>query len=529
MKISTAFAAVAVGASALSIVFVAAHATDTPGPATIVGAESTPATYVASLPSLSGAAKAPVDAGDEPGEDKEITRGLPPPMNRATVDDGALQATSAPAPATTAGLSFDGLSAGAGGTPQYAPPDTTGAVGATQYVQWTNISLAVYDKTTGALVYGPVAGNTLFTNLGGACATSNDGDPIVQYDKAAQRWVVSQFAVPGGTAGFWECVAVSQTSDATGAWNLYAFPYTQFNDYPKIGVWPDAYYATFNMFNASSYAGARMCAYDRTAMLAGAAATQQCFQLSKIISVLPADLDGSTPPPANSPNYMLTRATTALAMYKFHTDWTTPASSTLTGPITLPVARYSMACKGGSCVPQPGRSAAKLDSMADRLMFRLAYRNIGGTEKMVVNHSVLANRGSGIRWYEIRGMATTPVVFQQGTYSPDSTYRWMGSAAMDKQGNMAVGYSFSSTAKFPGLAYATRLAADAAGTLSAETVLLNGLGSQTGRLDRWGDYTQMSVDPVDDCTFWYVGQYQKATGSYNWTTRISSFKLTACS
>jgi hypothetical protein len=351
----------------------------------------------------------------------------------------------------------------------------------------------------------------------------------VQYDKAANRWVLSQFAVPGGTGGYWECVAVSQTSDATGAWYLYAFQYSQFPDYPKMGVWPDAYYVTFNMFTTNSFAGARMCAYDRASMLAGQAATQQCFQKSNFASVLPADLDGSTAPPANSPNYMVTRSgRNMLGMFKFHTDWNNAAASTLTGPINFAVASYSMACNGGACVVQPG-TRQKLDSLADRLMFRLAYRNISGVERMVVNHSVTANRTSGVRWYEIRGMAGTPAVFQQGTYAPDKSYRWMGSVAMDKQGNLAVGYSFSSGTKYPGLAYATRLASDAPGTLGAETVLVNGAGSQISGLDRWGDYTHMSVDPTDDCTFWYVGQYLKSTGSFNWSTRISSFKLAACS
>jgi hypothetical protein len=498
------------------------------------GAEVTPAAYSAQLPSLSGApVLGRVDA-EEPHV-KELKH--PPVKPKDIVVDTAVQGQPAgTSAAVTPGLGFDGIGVGLGGyQPSSAPPDTTGAVGATQYVQWVNTDFAVFDKTNGALLYGPVTGNTLFANLGGACATSNDGDPIVQYDKAANRWVLSQFAVPGGTAGYWQCVAVSQTSDATGAWNLYAFPAPNFNDYPKVGVWSDGYYVTFNMFT-STFVGARVCAYDRASMIAGTAATQQCFQLSSAYdSLLPADIDGLTAPPAGSPNYLVSLLNGALGMWKFHVDWSNAANSTLTGPIAIATAPYNLACGGGICIPQSS-SRQLLDSLGDRAMFRLAYRNLSGTETMVVNHSVMANatrkRGSGnsaVRWYEIRNMATTPSVYQQATFSPDSKYRWMGSAAMDKQGNMAVGYSVSSALMHPGLAYATRLAGDAPGVLSGETTIVSGGGSQQKRLERWGDYTHMSVDPVDDCTFWYVGQYLKANGTFNWSTRIASFKIASCS
>jgi hypothetical protein len=502
--------------------------------AVIQGADATPAAYTAQLPSLAAApARAPVEA-NEPNV-KEVKQR--PLRFRDAVTDTALQGQPAgTSAAVTTGLGFDGVGVGlAGYSPNSAPPDTTGAVGATQYVQWVNTDFAVFNKSTGALVYGPVAGNTLFTNLGGACATSNDGDPVVQYDKAANRWVMSQFAVPGGTAGYWQCVAVSQTSDATGGWNLYAFPAPNFNDYPKMGVWSDGYYVTFNMFTGS-FIGARVCAYDRASMLAGTPATQQCFQLSTAFdSLLPADIDGATPPPAGSPNYLVALVSGHLGMWKAHIDWSNAGASTLTGPISIATSAYNLACGGGTCVPQ-SNSKQKLDSLGDRLMFRLAYRNLGGTETMVVNHSVMVNvtrkRGSGnsaVRWYEIRNMATTPSVYQQSSFGPDTKYRWMGSAAMDKQGNMAVGYSVSSATMHPALAYATRLAGDPAGVLSGETTIVSGGGSQQSRLARWGDYTHMSVDPVDDCTFWYTGQYLKANGTFNWSTRITSFKIASCS
>ena len=498
------------------------------------GAERTSAAFSAHLPSLRGAMAQTEGVGAE-HRVREL-RQIPLIDAPGQVTDPVVQnAPIAASAAVTTGLGFDGIGVGLGSfSPRYAPPDTTGAVGATQYVQWVNVDLAVFDKTSGALILGPVAANSLFQNLGGACATNNDGDPIVQYDKAADRWVLSQFAVPGGSAGYWQCVAVSTSSDATGGYNLYAFPYSQFNDYPKVGVWPDGYYVTFNMFT-SNFRGAKVCAYDRASMLAGLAATQQCFQLSSsYASLLPADLDGSTAPPAGTPNYLVNRLSSSLGFWKFHVDWSNAANSTLTGPTLIPVAAYGAACNGGACVPQPG-TKQKLDSLADRLMFRLAYRNTDGIERMVVNHAVMVNQtkrpqsgNAALRWYEIRNLGTTPTIHQQSSFSPSTDFRWMGSAAMDKQGNMALGYSVSSATRRPSLAYATRMAGDAAGTLSGETFIVNGTGSQLSNLSRWGDYTHMSIDPVDDCTFWYVGQYLKQNGTWNWSTRIASFRISSC-
>ncbi len=455
-------------------------------------------------------------------------------------DDKAAQnghVSSAAAPTTT-GLGVDGVGKGFTGpqgafTVQAAPPDTTGAVGATQYVQWVNSSFAVFNKSTGAAVYGPVAGNTLFTGFGGACESSNDGDPVVQYDKLANRWVLMQFAVPTG-GPYFQCVAVSRTSDATGLYDRYSFQYTGFNDYPKAGVWPDGYYVTYNIFNGNSFGGAKVCAMDRASMLAGLAATQQCFQLSTAYGgLLPADLDGSIAPSAGTPNYMMNLGTNKLNLWKFAVDWATPASSTFTGPTAIPVAAFAAACGGGTCIPQAGTNRT-LDSLADRLMYRLAYRKFAdGHEALVVNHAVSVGSGrkstyAGTRWYEVRSPNTTPVVFQQSSYGPDTTSRWMGSIAMDKQGNIALGYSASSSAIKPALRYATRLASDAVNTLSNETVVVQGAGSQTGTLSRWGDYSHMSVDPVDDCTFWYTSEYLKADGTFNWSTRIASFKVNGC-
>lgn len=452
--------------------------------------------------------------------------------------DGAQQAQVITPSAATVGLGFDGIGQGFTGpqgtfTVNSAPPDTNGAIGTTQYVQTVNTALAVFDKATGKPTYGPVAINTLFQPLGGRCASDNDGDPVVVFDKLARRWVISQFAVT--TTPYYQCVAVSQTDDATGAYNLYAFNYgSVFPDYPKLGVWTDAYYISFNMFNGNTFAGAKACAYDRASMLSGAPATQQCVQLSTSYGgLLPADLDGSAAPPAGAPGIFMARGASALYRWLMAVNWSNPSATTFSAtPTSIPVASYAAACSGGTCIPQAGVTQ-KLDSLADRLMFRLAYRNFGTYDSVVVTHSVqiggTRKGNAAVRWYEVRNPATANAVYQQGTYNPDSTSRWMGSIAQDKQGNMALGYSVSSTAIHPGMRFAVRGAADALGALQSETSIIEGAGSQTGQnLSRWGDYSAMTVDPVDDCTFWYTSEYLKANGAFNWSTRIASFKYPGC-
>jgi hypothetical protein len=269
-------------------------------------------------------------------------------------------------------------------------------------------------------------------------------------------------------------------------------------------------------------------------MLAGAAATQQCFQLSNSFGgLLPSDLDGQTAPPAGSPNFYLNFGSNSLNLWKFHVDFTTPANTTFTGPVNIPVASFSAACNGGgACIPQPGTRQA-LDSLADRLMYRLAYRNFSDHESLVVNHSVKVSGNNhsqvvGVRWYELRSPSGAPTVHQQGTFSPDSSSRWMGSIAMDKVGDIALGYSASSSSVFPSVRYTGRVPTDTLGTMQAENVIKVGAGSQLPNLARWGDYSAMTVDPVDDCTFWYTNEYLKSSGTFNWSTQIASFKITGC-
>ncbi len=490
---------------------------------------------------------APLEPNEK--EKKEKPLRLIPPVGPGAGTDTAVQTITGPLISVTSVTGFAGVGNGDYGfSDQYAPPDTTGAVGATQYVQWVNTYFAVFDKATGQIAPGfPKAGNAIWKGFGGPCETNNDGDPVVKYDSAANRWVLTQFSV--STTPYLQCVAVSATSDATGVYYRYAFSYglTQFNDYPKLGVWPDGYYTSYNIFtNGLTFAGAKACAFDRAKMLAGdSSATQQCFQLSTSYGgLLPADLDGSLQPPAGSPNFFLNFGKNSLNLWKFSVDWSSPANTTFTGPVNIPVASFAAACNGGgACIPQPNTSQ-KLDSLADRLMYRLAYRNFGDHESLVVNHTVGVGttkhtQVASVRWYELRNpvgsylavadVYNQPVVFQQGTLgTSDGIHRWMGSIAMDKQGNIALGYSASSGSVKPSIRYTGRLAGDPINAMQTETVAKAGGGSQTAKLNRWGDYSTMSVDPVDDCTFWYTNEYLKSNGTFNWSTWITSFKFPGC-
>jgi hypothetical protein len=465
----------------------------------------------------------------------------------ATGPDTSLQ-TSAYQPsaelAPTLGFAFDGLGQGFNGfnpptnAPNAAPPDTNGAVGLTQYVQWVNSSFVVFDKSNGAVLLGPLRGNTLWTGFGGGCETNNNGDPIVTYDRMANRWVFSQFSVTGGPP-FLQCIAVSTSPDATGSYNRYSAPTPSFNDYPKMGVWPDAYYETFNLFNGNTFVGGMVCAYDRGAMLGNLAATQICFTINNDGSFLPSDFDGTTLPPRGSPNYVMsTFDTNNMELRKFHVDFTTPSNSTFTDPPTLiPVTPYNFLCGGGTCVTQPvvgGHINQVLDSLGTRPMYRAAYRNFGNHESIVFTHSVAPNAGGGgVRWYEIQNLTGVPFVAQQSTFAPTTDFRWMGSIAMDRLGNMAMGYSVSSSTISPSIAITGRLASDPASTMQTEVVVQAGTGTQAdftgGRaLSRWGDYSAMQIDPSDDCTFWYTSEYMKTTGIFNWNTRIASAKFSNC-
>jgi subtilase family serine protease len=459
--------------------------------------------------------------------------------------DSALQSAPPSALAPSTIINFEGVSNVDG----VLPPDTNGDIGPNHYVQWVNKTLAVYSRT-GALLYGPASGNTIWAGFGGPCETQNDGDPIVLYDHLADRWLLTQFALPNNLAGvillapFYQCIAVSQTGDPTGAYYRYQYEFSKLNDYPKFGVWPDGYYMTINQFTPITlgFAGQGVAAFDRAAMLAGQPARMIFFDLAGVDpnlgGMLPADLDGP-PPPAGSPGYFVQRdddadgyAPDQLQLWRFHANWTNPAASTFGGPFAMPVAAFDATmCDGSrSCIPQPG-TTAKLDALADRLMYRLQYRNFGTHESLVVNHTVDVDGTdhAGIRWYEVRDPGGTPVIHQQGTFAPDSLHRWMASAAMDGAGNLALAYNAAGTVLSPSIRYAGRLASDPPGVLTqAENDLITGTGAQTHTASRWGDYSMLGVDPLDGCTFWATSEYMATTSEAGWQTRIGAFRLPGC-
>jgi hypothetical protein len=454
---------------------------------------------------------------------------LPGPGRLDPVVQRTLAKPNMPAPI----LSFDGIPF-PGVVCNCAPPDTNGEVGLTQYVQIVNQGIQVWNKVTGTSVFGPVSIASLWNGFGTVCQTSAFGDPVVLYDQLANRWVVSQFAGSGVPTD--ECVAVSTTADATGAYNRYDFHLgSNFFDYPKLAVWPDAYYMAMNVFNSSgtSYLGPQPYALDRAAMLAGTAAT---FVTTGMLSpsigaMLPGDLDGSILPPAGAPDpWLAGGGASSWPFYRFHVDFATPANSTFTLAATMSPAGMTPLCFSG-CVPQAGTTSL-LGGLGDRGMFRLAYRRFtDGHEALVGNRSVSTNGVSGIRWFEITNATSgTPTFVQQSTYAPDTTWRWMGSAAMDQSGDLAVGFSASSASIVPGIRYAGRLATDPLNQLAqGEATLFAGVGSQSDTSSRWGDYSDLTIDPVDDCTFWYTQEYYP-TGvtSFNWRTRIGDFKFAEC-
>ena len=468
-------------------------------------------------------------------EVKRIPRHYAP--RAQSVRDPVVQSSVVTLLAPTVALSFAGVGQGFSGpngtfSVTGAPPDTNGDVGPNHYVQTVNQDLMVWSKS-GTKLHGPLPINSLFQSLGGLCAADNDGDPVVLYDQAADRWFISQFAVTNPDPNYHQCIAVSQTADPSGAYNTYDFTYSAFNDYGKAGVWNDAYYFTYNMFTGgSTFAGAKTCAFDRTRMLSGLSATQQCFDTSTTYGgILPADIDGATTPAAGEPEYVvgLGADTVSLAYWKFHVDWTTPANSTFSGPTTISVPTFAEACSGGTCIPQTG-TTQQLDSLADRMMYRLQWRKTSdGVEHLVVNHSVTAGTSTGVRWYELRASGNALSLFQSGTYAPDGNYRWMGSAAMDGSGGIGLGFSKSSSSTHPAIAVTGRNASDAAGTMAqGETTVLTGGGSQTTTLSRWGDYSNLSVDPSDNCTFWYTTEFIPSNGTFNWNTQVATFKLSGC-
>ncbi len=442
--------------------------------------------------------------------------------------------TNMPAPSK----SFEGLYLSAWGSGW--PPDPNGDVGPDHYVQTVNTSVGVFTKA-GALL-SAVTFDTLFDGTGTPCDYHNQGDPVVIYDHLADRWVVSDMGgLSRQTGPSYECIAVSKTSDpVAGGWWFYALQVdaTLLNDYPKLALWPDGYYLTTNLFSGSgSMVSNRLWALNRDAMLNGQPFTPLYFELDCqyfcYSTVLPGNLKGTRPPAGAPAIFGAIFEPNRFDLWRLHPDWTNLLQSTIDGPEMLGVANFVMPCFAANvfaCVPELGGES--VDGLGDRLMMQLQYRNIGGTQSLWATHTVADGNGvgipTGVRWYEIRDPNGNPSVYQQGTWQPDSKYRWMPSLAVDRSGNMAIGYSVSSSTQYPAIRYAGRLVTDPRGILGrGETSLIEGTGSQSGGFNRWGDYTDMTVDPSDDCTFWYTDEYYATTGR-DWHTRIGSFRFPSC-
>jgi hypothetical protein len=463
--------------------------------------------------------------------------------------------------AAFAGISADDAAGVAG---RFAPPDTVGDVGPNHFVQAVNTVVRVFDKS-GNPLSNLVSLGTFFNPLGSGC-NGQFGDPIVLYDSLADRWLISQFGLPSGfQPPFHQCIGISQTPDPTGAFYLYDFVMpNKVNDYPHFGVWPDAYYMSDNQFaiGGASYAGAGFLAFDRAKMLVGdQTATYIYFDYFAIDpnagGMLPSDVDGLTAPPPGTPNLFFEfRADEfgdpfdALRLYEFHADFATPGNSTLTVRPDLAVAAFDARSPNSRATveqPSPAGSSDYVDAIADRMMFRVAYRTLaGGVQSFACNWTVnvsgvnptgASTYQAGIRFTELRRDAGTGdvTIQNQVTYAPGAgngaTGRnvWMGSAAQDYQGNSAVGFSASSTTLFPSLLWAGRLAGDPADTLNqGEAMVFAGVGSQLGSGNRWGDYSALTVDPSDDCTFFYTQEYYANSNSFDWATRVATFAYPGC-
>lgn len=482
-------------------------------------------------------------------------KGAPDPVIQSSLWQPLITPPAIPAPVHT----WAGMSKPCNGCTDGIPPDTNGAVGKAQYLEMVNDGLQVFDKLTGTSVLGPIPIDSVWFGFRDACRTGSAGDPVVVYDKLADRWVISQFARPTEGQDLQdECIAVSQTGDATGAWYRYDFHVTSlFVDYPKFGVWPDGYYMSANMFIGGAFAGPQAFVFDRAKMLVGdpTATVQTPGRINNGAFFLPSDLDGILPPPPGDPNHFVqvsvqengppdeqaltvplatpTPTATPAVRYKiwaFHVDWANPGNSRFSPEASLPAAGFARLCPDTrACVPQKG-TEAKLDGIGDRVMFRNAYRRFpDGRESMLNNIAVSARSVAGIRWFELqRALPGNWAIRQQSTYQPDNTWRWMGSIAADNQGNIGLGFSASSPTIYPQIRYAGRLATDPLNILSGEQHLFDGTGSQVAI--RWGDYSDMTIDPVDDCTFYYTNEYYATTSSRSadWQTRIGYLRFSQC-
>ncbi|HEX7314759.1 MAG TPA: Ig-like domain repeat protein [Pyrinomonadaceae bacterium] len=494
----------------------------------------------------------------------------PPPRVAPSARKPASQQTSVP----TANMSSP-TNTFAGMTSQLAcngclPPDTDGDVGPNHYVQAVNSSIRIHDKA-GNVLAGPITFNSFFSAMGPATpcgANANDGDPVVFYDHIADRWIITDFAFAAfpGTS-FYQCIGVSKTSDpVTGGYWLYAVQVDPSNpnylgDYPKFGLWPDGYYMSVNMFsNNTTFNGVRVYALDRASMINGGSANTIAFtilpaDLGDQYSLLPATYRTGDPPPAGQPEWFMNINSSASAgtvenqvfVRRFHADFTTPANSFFgVGANHAPDAIITVngfvdafdSTSGTAIVPNGTANTTQyLDTLGDKLMYPLAYQNLGGVESIYSSHTVNNNQGgtgpTAIRWYQFNvtgnTVATTPVQQQSFNNGGDGLWRTMPSINVDHDGNVAIGYTASSATVDPGIRYAGRLAADPPNTMAqGEAVMTPGTGHQTSTSGRWGDYSSMFVDPTDGCTFYHTNEYYSATSASAWNTRVGAFKFPTC-
>jgi len=492
---------------------------------------------------VEAARQAPVAAGPDREVPNRFEEGRPPRVKGPELErDPLLDAsnaavqTSALTPAPS--LSFEGTTDDDNAAVlgfRVVPPDTNGAVGLDHYVQENNLVLEIFDKATGATVLGPAAGNVLWSGFGGICQTDNDGDPTVVYDHLADRWVFSQFANPPAGNDGHQCFAVSTTPDPTGPYFRYDFLVSpgKFNDYPKLGVWPDAYYLSINEFNAGpgGFSSVVAVAVERQRMLVGGPARMVRIAVPGFnFSLQPSHLEGLAPP-SGTPNTFVAQldgAPDGYRLWDFTVDWTNPGASTFT---LLPFVQTAAFDSSVSVVPQaaPGEN---LDALAgDFLMYRAQFRQFPGYRSIVLNHTVdVGGNRAGIRWAELRNAGAGWVLHQTGTVGPpDGLHRWMGSIAQDRNNNIALGYSVSGVTQAADVRYVSRATTDPLGTLpGGEITLQAGLGVQQSSSGRWGDYSAMSSDPFPDCTFWYTQEYYANTGSFDFKTRVGSFAFPSC-
>ena len=447
-------------------------------------------------------------------------------------------------------LSFLGLGNGFPNfTPSSAPPNPSLAVGSTQVVQWTDPVLAVFDKSSGVIEAGPILSSTIWESLGAPCSTGIAGSElIVEWDKANARWLLAENTHSGPP--YYTCIAVSTSSDALGSYYLYSYSQgTPVWDSPKWGIWSNGYYQTEGEYSNSGFIGPELCAYESAKLVAGDGSAEQiCFTLDAADGLpLPADIDSTLAPPANEDEFFLSLYDSShLSLYSLHPDYQDPQNSSVTGTngsqlITVPP--YTPACNGnydGNCVPQKD-SSTQLQVLGDRLMYRLAYwedmpltsvratppRPVPSQHWYAMHDSTAAGGNEAPRWYEftapIRALPVTGIsLFQSGTFTPDSNYRWMGSLARDKKYDILMGYSESSSSIYPSIAITGRTINDPLGTMEDELPVIEGTADGG---PHWGNYSAMRID-ADGCTFWYTSEYY--TISSEWSTQIASAKFAGC-